>query len=77
MFLSTHFFTSHFSKKNNSRFIYKWTIIENIKDFLIITKADKGKTLVILPLVAHNNETQNFKSQEQCMKLNADPNDHY
>jgi hypothetical protein len=48
---------------------------EKYKIKIIITKADKGKRIIMLPLEVHNNKIHSFLSQTQFMKLNINPRD--
>jgi hypothetical protein len=72
------------NNKENSNIKNKeeWKIIMNIKykireNNLIVTKADKGKTIVILTEHEYKQKIRNFIQDNQFVLINKDPTSHY
>jgi hypothetical protein len=67
---------------NNTRNKMEWKLIRNIRNKraeneLIITKADKGKTIVILTTEDYTPKVNNFIQENQFVLLNNDPTQNY
>jgi hypothetical protein len=72
--------TKNQNSNNNIRSRQEWNIIKNIKQKLnnnSLIKADKGKTLVILPTETYKTKIQDFIQNKQFTKLNTNPTDQY
>jgi hypothetical protein len=67
---------------NNTRNKIEWKLMRNIrnklaKNELIITKADKGKTIVILTMENYTQKVNNFIQENQFVLINNDPTKNY
>jgi predicted nucleotide-binding protein (sugar kinase/HSP70/actin superfamily) len=70
------------NKVNNKKSKEEWKQIMNIKNKidtnkLIITRAEKGKTLIILTHEEYKHKIQNFIQDNHLMKLNKYPTQQY
>jgi hypothetical protein len=67
---------------NNTRSKIEWKLIRNMKiklaeNELILTKADKGKTIVTLTIEDYTQKVSNFIQENQFVLLNNDPTQNY
>jgi hypothetical protein len=67
---------------NNTRNKMEWKLIRNIRNKLaenelIITKANKGKTIVILTMEDYTQKVNNFIQENQFVLINNDSTKNY
>jgi putative IMPACT (imprinted ancient) family translation regulator len=67
---------------NNARNKIEWKLIRNIRNKLaenelIITKEDKGKTIVVLTMEDYTQKVNNFIQENQFVLINNDPTKNY
>jgi hypothetical protein len=78
-----HLIRSDLSKENrNNKYKTEWNVIRNIKqkvesNNLIVTQADKGKTIVILQKQMYDQYIQDFLNLNNFVPLPQDPTEHF
>lgn len=67
---------------SNHRINQEWKTVKNIKqkliyDNFILTRGDKGKTLIIIPKQIYSQKVESFYSNNTFIEMTHNPNEQY